>query len=125
MIPSIRVPDLEAALDFYTGKLRFSVVRGAAADGNVALARGEERVMLEGAGDFYSPGYNAAIRARIGSASPHALYFEEPELDSYYRDVQEAGVGIVDPLSERPWGQAEFTVADGDGNWLTFWARSS
>ena len=31
---------------------------------------------------------------------------------------------VVDPLADRPWGQAEFTVADPDGHWLTFWRTS-
>jgi len=124
MIPSLRVPDLQASVDFYTGKLGFDVVRGTAADGNVALARGGERVMLETVGDFYSSTYNEAIRGRLGSPSPHALYLEETELERYYRELQDAGVEVVDPLAPRPWGQAEFTVADGDGNWLTFWART-
>ena len=31
---------------------------------------------------------------------------------------------IVDPLADRPWGQAEFTVEDPTGNWLTFWKRT-
>lgn len=121
MIPSIRVRDLPASLDFYESKLGFEVARGSAADGNVALGRGEERVMLEAAGDFYSPRYNEAIRARIGSPSPHALYFEEPELESFYEQLKNAGVDVVDPLAPRPWGQIEFTVADAEGNWLTFW----
>ena len=126
MVPSIRVPDLQAALDFYTGKLGFIVIRGTPGEGHVAVARGEERVMLEsGTGGFYAPGYNDAIRGRLGSASPNALYLEEPQLEQYCDELQKAGVEIVDPLADRPWGQAEFTVADGDGNWLTFWRRTS
>jgi uncharacterized glyoxalase superfamily protein PhnB len=59
----------------------------------------------------------------MGTVSPHALYVEVPEIESYYEKLQDAGVvGVIDPLSPRPWGQSEFTVADCDGNWLTFWA---
>ena len=123
MIPSIRTIDLQKAVDFYTQKLGFDVLRGVPADGNVALARGSERLMLEAAGDHYSPAYNEAIGARLGSPSPHSLYLEEEALDAYYEQLQSAGVEIVDPLAPRPWGQTEFTVADGDGNWLTFWGR--
>jgi uncharacterized glyoxalase superfamily protein PhnB len=43
----------------------------------------------------------------------------------HYEKLRAAGVQVVDPLSPRPWGQSEFTVADGDGNWLTFWAATS
>jgi len=124
MIPAFRVPDLEASVDFYTAKLGFTVARGAVAEGNVALARGDERMMLEAADDFFSPPYNDAIRARLGSPSAHALYLEEPELERYYGELREAGVEVVDPLAPRPWGQSEFTIADRDGNWLTFWSRT-
>ncbi|HZT45433.1 MAG TPA: VOC family protein [Gaiellaceae bacterium] len=123
MIPSIRVQDLDASLAFYEEKLGFDVARGTAADGNVALTRGDERVMLEAAGEFYSPAYNEAIRARLGSSSPHAWYLEEPNLEAYHEQIRAKGVEIVDPLAARPWGQVEFTLADADGNWLTFWRR--
>jgi catechol 2,3-dioxygenase-like lactoylglutathione lyase family enzyme len=120
MIPSIRTADVPGAVDFYTDKLGFEVARSS--EGNVALTFGDERLMLEAAGTFYSPEYNEAIRARMGTASPHSLYIEAPEVESYYERLQAAGVQVVDPLLPRPWGQVEFTVADRDGNWLTFWA---
>jgi catechol 2,3-dioxygenase-like lactoylglutathione lyase family enzyme len=123
MIPSIRSVDVPAAVDFYTGKLGFEVVRSS--EGNVAVALGDERLMLEAAGAFYSPGYNDAIRERMGAASPHALYVEVAEIEAYYERLQAAGVDVVDPLAPRPWGQSEFTVADGDGNWLTFWSATT
>ena len=119
MIPSIRTADVPAAVDFYTDKLGFEVARSS--EGNVALTLGEERVMLEAAGDFYSPEYNAAIAARVGAASPHAFYIEVADIERYYEKLRAVGVEIVDPLAARPWGQAEFTAADGDGNWLSFW----
>lgn len=123
MIPSIRTEDVARAVGFYTDKLGFEVAR--ANEGNVALTFGDDRLMLEAAASFYSPEYNEAIRARLGSASPHSLYLEIAEIETYYEKLQAAGVEIVDPLQPRPWGQSEFTVADGDGNWLTFWTASS
>ena len=48
------------------------------------------------------------------------LYRTE-DLDGLYERVQEGGVTIADPLAVRPWGQAEFTAKDREGNWLTFW----
>ena len=123
MIPSIRTADVTGAVDFYTGKLGFEVVRSS--EGNVAVTLGGERLMLEAAGTFYSANYNDAIRARLGTASPHALYIEVPDLEPYYEKLQAAGVEVVDPLAPRPWGQSEFTVADHDGNWLTFWSATT
>ena len=119
--PAIRVRDMAVALAFYTERLGFVVERGGPADSNCSLARGDARLMLETAGDLYSVPYNEAIRGRLGSLSPIALYVEAEDLDALYARLAEAGVEVVDPLADRPWGQAEFTVADPDGQWLTFW----
>jgi uncharacterized glyoxalase superfamily protein PhnB len=122
VIPSIRVADMAEALDFYVGLLGFSA-QGDPDQGNLSVVRGDARLMLETTADFYSDSYNSAIRERLGSVSPHALYMEAEDLEELYRALEEAAVTIVDPLAERPWGQAEFTVADPAGNWLTFWRK--
>jgi uncharacterized glyoxalase superfamily protein PhnB len=122
VIPSIRVADLDDALGFYVGRLGFSV-QGDAKHGNVSILRGDARLMLETTADFYGDTYNAAIRERLGSVSANALYMEADDLEELYRALEEAGAKIVDPLAERPWGQAEFTVEDPWGNWLTFWKK--
>ncbi|MGH2626783.1 MAG: VOC family protein, partial [Anaerolineales bacterium] len=64
VIPSIRVRDMPAALDFYHTKLGFNVARGSAEDYNVSLDRGDAHIMLELATAFYSPAYNEAIERR-------------------------------------------------------------
>lgn len=121
VVPTIRVTDMAAALDFYTGRLGFTVARGGPTDPNCVVTRGDARVMLETVSDLFGDRYNEAIRSRLGSASATALYLEAEDLASLYASVQEAGVEVVDPLADRPWGQAEFTVADPSGQWLTFW----
>lgn len=52
VIPSIRVDDMKAALDFYVGLLGFSV-EGDPEHQNVSIVRGDARLMLEAAADFY------------------------------------------------------------------------
>ena len=49
------------------------------------------------------------------------MYIEAPDLDAYYERLKADGIEIVDPIADRPWGQREFTVADPQGNWLSFW----
>ncbi len=122
--PSIRFRDLPAALDFYTAKLGFEVTRGTVAEGNIAISWGDARIMLESGGSFYSPEYNAAIAARLGTPSANALYMEAADLPEIYATASSAGAKVIDPLSDRDWGQAEFTVEDPEGNWLTFWKAS-
>lgn len=119
--PSIRVQDIARALSFYEGTLGFDVLRGGPDDGNVSLGRGAARLMLETPGSFYAPAYNEAIRARTGTPSAMALYMEADDLADLYGRLAAAGLPIVDPLADRDWGQAEFTVADPEGNWLTFY----
>lgn len=125
VIPSIRVPNLGNALAFYQETLGFALERADTGSGNCSLSRGDARIMLETPSDFYSPGYNDAIRQRAGTRSAMALYIEAPDLEDLYARVRESGVQVVDPLADRPWGQSEFTVADLDGNWLTFWKALS
>ncbi len=121
VLPSIRVRDMGAALECYQHAFGFTVIRGDAEEVNCSLSRGDARVMLEVPTTFYSAGYNEAIRRRLGAPSATALYIEAADLDALYAQVQASGLTVVDPIADRPWGQAEFTVEDLEGNWLTFW----
>jgi uncharacterized glyoxalase superfamily protein PhnB len=123
VIPSIRVQNMAEALAFYTGPLEFTLARGGEQEGNSSLVRGDARLMLETVQDYYGDEYNAAIRDRLGSPSSIALYIEADDLEGFQSRLRAAGATIVDPLADRPWGQAEFTVADHEGNWLSFWSR--
>ena len=125
VIPTIRVRDMAEALAFYLGPLEFTLDRGGGDEINSALTRGDARLMLETAADAYGDEYNAAIRQRIGSPSSISLYIEAADLESFHSRLQAAGARIIDPLAERPWGQAEFTVEDHDGNWLSFWRATA
>jgi len=119
VIPSIRVSDMAAALAFYSGPLEFTVERED--KGNSVVTRGDARVMLETVKDFYGEEYNAAIKERLGSPSSISLYIEASDLAGFQSRLQAAGARIIDPLADRPWGQAELTVEDHEGNWLSFW----
>jgi uncharacterized glyoxalase superfamily protein PhnB len=124
VIPALRVREMAEALAFYLGPLEFTLERGGENESNSSLARGDARLMLETAADHYGEEYNAAIRERLGSPSSTALYIEATDLPGFQSRLEAAGARIIDPLAERPWGQAEFTVEDNEGNWLTFWSAS-
>lgn len=121
VIPAIRVREMAPALEFYVDTLGFAIERGGPEEDNSALTRGDARVMLETPQDWYGDEYNKAIRNRSGSPGTTALYIEAPDLEAFYERLQAAGVPILDPLADRPWGQAEFTIQDPDGTWLSFW----
>jgi len=124
VIPSIRVDDMTEALAFYIRHLEFTLTSGGDDAPNSSLTRGDGRVMLETAADFYGDQYNQAIRERLGTPSSIALYIEAEDLAAFYSRLEEGdAVRIIDPLASRPWGQEEFTVEDQAGNWLTFWKK--
>ncbi len=118
--PTLRVRNMAEALAFYSGALEFTVEREH--EGNSVVKHGDARVMLEAGTDFYGAEYNAAIRERLGSPSSISLYIESSDLAGFQSRLQAAGARIIDPLADRPWGQAEFTVEDHEGNWLSFWS---
>ncbi len=125
VIPAVRVQSMAEALAFYLGPLEFTLERGGDGESNSAIARGDARLMLETPADHYGDEYNAAIRERLGSASSIALYIEASDLAGFQSRLEAAGARIIDPLADRPWGQAEFTVEDHEGNWLTFWSATA
>ena len=121
VIPTIRVRDMAEALDFYQNQLGFTIDRGGPEEENTSLSRGDARIMIEVPTNLYSPEYNADIVSRLDSPSAIALYMEAPDLEELYSRLGASRVKIVDAFADRPWGQAEFTVEDLYGNWLTFW----
>jgi hypothetical protein len=62
--------------------------------------------MVEPAGSLYSDDNNAAIRERIGSKAPNALYIEELDIDAYYDRLRKAGRGSSTPSHRVPGGSA-------------------
>ncbi len=121
VIPTIRVRDMTEALAFYLGPLEFTLEKGGEGEVNSSVSRGGARLMLETQHELYGEEYNAAIRQRLGAPSSISLYIEAADLAGFHSRLQAAGARIIDPLAERPWGQAEFTVEDPEGNWLSFW----
>ncbi|HEX7000962.1 MAG TPA: VOC family protein [Trueperaceae bacterium] len=121
VIPTVRVPDMREALDFYLGRLGFKLDRGGPDEVNNSLSRGDARIMLEVPADLYSPAYNEAISRRLGGAAAVSLYIEAPDLQEFYERLVADRVTVVDPIAARPWGQDEFTIEDHVGTWLTFW----
>jgi len=121
VIPALRVTDMAGSLAFYQETLGFKLEHGGPAEEHCSLSFGDARLMLEVAGSFYAPAYNEAIRKRLGTKPATALYVQAADLAGLQSRASEAGVHIIDPLADRPWGQAEFTVEDPEGNWLTFW----
>lgn len=124
IIPTIRVPDMAEAVEFYRDTLGFVLDReDGYSEANNSMSRGDAHLMLETPGEHFGPSYNEAIRQRMGSLSPTTLYMETDDIEELYARLGDLGISIVDPLMERPWNLREFTIEDHLGNWLTFWKR--
>lgn len=107
---SIPVRDQDAALEFYTTKLGFSIVTdqpfGPQRWIELRPAKGETRVVLfTGEGD----------EKRIGTFMP--LSFECDNVDKTYEELREKGVEFDKPPTKQHWGNFAI-LKDQDGNKL-------
>jgi lactoylglutathione lyase len=62
----------------------------------------------------YDPGHGLPIRAV--QARSFELCLEVPDVDGATQALREAGVPILEPPKDRPWGERVAFVADPDGN---------
>ena len=103
---TLAVADVRAAIDFYTTKLGFWL---AFAEGDPPSFAG---VNLG----------NVQMFLEQGTPSPQgcSVYFVVSDADKLHRFHQAAGVEIVDPPQDRPYGLRDYTVRDSYGYRLTF-----
>jgi len=110
-IPEIPVGDLDAALEYYSSRLGFTVDWGGQGGGIAGISRGNCRLFLT----------NAAFREHYGNTSPVLIWLNldsKEEVDALYRLWSENQARIIAPPESKPWGLHEFTAADPDGNLL-------
>lgn len=104
--PQLVVPDILAAVDFYTTKLGFTP--GFTWGEPVSFAG----VNLGEAQIFLSP----------GTSEPRgtALNFVVSSADTLYEYQRANGVEVVEPIADRDYGLRDYTVRDLNGYWLAF-----
>jgi uncharacterized glyoxalase superfamily protein PhnB len=108
--PMIHVPDVGAAVDWYTG-IGFTVLRTSEEDGEpvwALLAFGSGRFML-----------NAGGRESDAERREVDLYVETPGVDDLYRTLQSRVVTVEEP-HDTFYGMREFIIRDLNGFWITF-----
>ena len=44
------------------------------------------------------------------------IYFESDDIEAAWQELQAAGVTVIQPLYEQPWGQRTLRIADPDGH---------
>ncbi len=111
IIPQLRTTDIDASIRFYTERLGFTL-------------------------DFRYEDFYAGIRAgtqlfhlkRVDSPDPSVafvragghfhLYLATSDADAAARAAHEAGITLLEPLHDTPWGTREFAFADDHGHVL-------
>lgn len=105
--------DLERSLRFYEGALGLHRARefgtGGRVTGVVFFLGGGALELSGGAGA--APGDGGAG----GGAAPMALWLQVPDVDAAHAALAAAGVEVLEPPADRPWGLREAWVADPDG----------
>src|ERR1700741_1025272 len=100
---------MNAALNYYQGKLGFSVDWGGADGGIAGISNGHCRIFLP----------DSALRAHHGNAAPVMTWLNlnsSEEVDELHEIWNASGARILSPPESKPWKLHEFTASDLDGN---------
>ena len=103
-IPQIPVANLGPAISFYQSRLGFAL-DWRHEDTIAGVSRQEARLFLE--------------QAAAGALHPVHVWLNldsVAEVDALHYEWLAAGVPMVSPPEQQPWGLYEFTASDADGN---------
>lgn len=113
LVPQLRTTDLDRAIHFYTKKLGFALAFRHQ-DFYAGVSTGTRMIHLKRV-DHPDPGIDFVRRGQ------HLhVYISVRDTHAAFRQVQEAGVTVVEEISDRPWGTTEFVIEDPDGHTIYF-----
>lgn len=106
--PFLAANELAASVAFYRQQLGFALAWewGCPAD-MAAVCRDDVEIALTSRSDAKPTGISR-------------LYIRVEAIDSYYAQLQQAGVVIEVPIDDRPYGMRDFSIVDPAGNVLCF-----
>ncbi len=108
-VPEIPVADMNAALDYYEGKLGFNIDWGGADGGIAGISKGDCRMFLT----------DRDFRAHHGNVAPVMIWLNlnsKEEVEELYEIWSAGEARIISPPESKQWKLHEFTVSDLDGN---------
>jgi len=111
IMPNLKVADLDAAKDFYTGFLGLS----------------DEEFNLGWVARYTSPDTGARVQLVTGDATAgedSVISIHTPDVEAAYAEAQELGYEIARPIATEPWGVRRFFVRAPDGNLINVVAHS-
>ena len=113
LVPQLRTTDLARAIDFYTEKLGFAL-SFRYQDFYAGVTTGDRMIHLKLVDDP-DPGIDF-----VRHGQHLHLHIAVRDIHAAFRQVRDAGVKIVEGISDRPWGTTEFVIEDPDGHTLYF-----
>ena len=113
LVPQLRTTALDRAIHFYTKKLGF-VLSFRYQDFYAGVSCGKRMIHLKLVDD---PDPSIDF---VRSGQHLHLHIGVRDIRAAFRQVQEAGVKVVEGISDRPWGVTEFVIEDPDGHTLYF-----
>ena len=108
-VPEIPVTDMNAALQYYEGKLGFNIDWGGADGGIAGISKGHCRMFLT----------DRDFREHRGNVPPVLLWLNldsKEEVDELYEIWNSGEAKIISAPDSKPWKLHEFTASDLDGN---------
>ncbi len=111
------VEDMDRAIAFYRDVLGFVLLRRD--DGYASIRRGDVVIGLGPIAKLPEVGgYFTRRNLRADRGRGVEIVLEVTNLQAEYDRIRATGWPLLDPLSERPWGLADFRLSDPDGYYL-------
>ncbi|KAH8813240.1 glyoxalase family protein [Xylogone sp. PMI_703] len=132
IIPQFPSASITRTVDFYSSKLHFTCEQprttyssGAASEEELEPTFCSVHIGSKSQANIYfikAPASASPSPSVSTAAASNAMVaLGTQQLDEYYAVLCEEGqVSIVEPIGDKPWGYRQFTIADPDGNRLTF-----
>jgi lactoylglutathione lyase len=120
IFPILTTPDLSRALAFYRDGLDGEITYRFPADGEPQYL--SLRFGASSLGIAAQPA-DSPPSSQSGVAGPFALWAYVDDCDATVERLRAAGVPVLEPPVDQPWGERMATVADPDGNRVMVAAR--
>jgi lactoylglutathione lyase len=116
IVVELFVRDVDRSVAFYKA-LGFGVARRY--EDYVLLRRGEIKLSLQGDAHVVAgPHYFTPNIQQFPRGTGVEVSIQVADVDAEYIRAKTAGLNIVKPMQDRPWGARDFRVADPDGYFL-------
>ena len=104
--PELPVENMEAAIEYYVGRLGFEIAARLPDSDYAILERDDVALHL--------------FEAQAGTHTPVAIHAFASGLDELHAELTDRGALVTRGIVRQPWGNREFRVTDPTGNMIKF-----